>query len=332
MNGSEPLVSVIIPVYNAEEFIPGLIEQLSAQTFRAWEAVLVLDGPTDGSEALVMQAAAKDARLRVVKQRNGGVSRARNRGLQEMRGETFVFIDADDLFAPDYLEQLYGAFAHEAERPNWVASGYQALKPGDRFLPASGGEVRELHTRVPECCYKDLTWTVVWAKLFDAQWFRRTGVFFDETLLVSEDTFFMICLITHTRRMVYLSQYLGYGYRRPESGKSLSARHRGFYCEAQMMMLKKLLESDAVRWGGACTRRVYRLVLFVVCRNRFGYAHAYGVSKAFQSLRTFFPRMPFRLFVHADVRALPAAGCLFLMCFSRQTFGWLYALRKRAFQ
>ena len=102
-----PGISVIVPVYQAEGFLPACAESVMNQTFSDWELLLVDDGCTDGSPAICDGLAAADSRVRALHQpKNAGVSEARNRGLREARGEYIAFLDADDAFEPQTLEIL----------------------------------------------------------------------------------------------------------------------------------------------------------------------------------------------------------------------------------
>lgn len=98
-----PLVSVILPVYNGAEFIACALESIILQTYRNLEVVAVNDGSTDGSETILRQYAARDARIRVINQANAGVARARNRAIAESTGEFVAPIDADDMWCPDKI-------------------------------------------------------------------------------------------------------------------------------------------------------------------------------------------------------------------------------------
>ena len=105
-------ISVIIPAYNSAAFLAQTLDSLLAQKLQAWEAVVVDDGSTDNTGDILARYCEKDSRIRCIKQKNAGVSAARNRGLEEATGDYVVFLDADDLYEPDAL----CAFAEAAKR------------------------------------------------------------------------------------------------------------------------------------------------------------------------------------------------------------------------
>ena len=105
----KPLLSIIVPVYDVERYLPKCIDSILAQTFTDFELILVEDGSPDGCPALCDAAAARDARIRVLHQKNGGLSAARNAGLDAARGKWIGFVDSDDYIAPEMYEALYKA-------------------------------------------------------------------------------------------------------------------------------------------------------------------------------------------------------------------------------
>jgi glycosyltransferase involved in cell wall biosynthesis len=98
-----PLVSVILPVFNGAEFVGCALESVLLQTYRNLEIVVVNDGSTDQSEAILQACAARDVRVRIITQSNAGVAGARNRAIAESTGEFIAPIDADDLWSPDKI-------------------------------------------------------------------------------------------------------------------------------------------------------------------------------------------------------------------------------------
>ena len=104
-----PLLSIIVPVYKVENYLQKCIDSILAQTFTDFELILVEDGSPDNCPALCDAAAAKDVRVRVIHQKNGGLSAARNAGLDVARGAWIGFVDSDDYIAPEMYEALYQA-------------------------------------------------------------------------------------------------------------------------------------------------------------------------------------------------------------------------------
>lgn len=103
-----PLISIIVPVYNVQDYVGECVESLCRQTYTNLEIVLVDDGSTDGSAEVCDEYACRDERIRVIHQRNRGLSGARNVGLDNIQGEYIAFVDSDDLVMPNYVDVLYG--------------------------------------------------------------------------------------------------------------------------------------------------------------------------------------------------------------------------------
>lgn len=102
-----PEFSIIIPIYNVEKYLPAALESVLAQGFQDWEAILVDDGATDGSFAVASEYCARDSRLSIIRQKNGGLSAARNAGIPGANGKYIFFFDSDDLLCPDVLQIIH---------------------------------------------------------------------------------------------------------------------------------------------------------------------------------------------------------------------------------
>lgn len=119
-----PKASIIVPVFNTEEYLPQCIESILSQTEHSFELILVDDGSTDNSPAICDDYSKKDSRVRVFHQDNSGVSAARNKGIRESQSNWLMFVDSDDWLEPDALEQLLSAcLAPECQMV--FASGYR---------------------------------------------------------------------------------------------------------------------------------------------------------------------------------------------------------------
>ena len=118
-----PLISIIVPVYNAEKYIKRCIESILNQTYSNIELILINDGSEDGSLEIINDYERTDQRIIVVNQENSGVSEARNAGINMSRGEFIGFVDADDYIEPDMYERLYNTISEEAA--DIVCCGYE---------------------------------------------------------------------------------------------------------------------------------------------------------------------------------------------------------------
>ncbi len=101
---SNPLVSIIIPVYNTERFLRKCLDSVMKQTYSEWECICINDGSPDNSISILEEYGLRDRRFRIINQENAGLSESRNKGLELMRGDYFLFVDSDDFIHPQLLE------------------------------------------------------------------------------------------------------------------------------------------------------------------------------------------------------------------------------------
>ena len=104
---NQPLITVIIPVYKVEKYLRKCVESVIYQTYSNLEIILIDDGSTDNSGLICDEYAKKDSRIRVLHQKNSGISSVRNKGIDMAKGKYFTFIDSDDYVSLDYIEYLY---------------------------------------------------------------------------------------------------------------------------------------------------------------------------------------------------------------------------------
>ena len=110
MRDNQPLVSIIMPVYNCEKYISEAIESVLSQSYQNWELLIVDDGSTDHSPEIIDRYAQKDVRIQSFHNKNEGVSAARNFALSKISGELVTFIDSDDVYHPDRLQRMASVF------------------------------------------------------------------------------------------------------------------------------------------------------------------------------------------------------------------------------
>ena len=146
----DPLVSIIVPVYNVKPYLNRCVNSLLGQSYQNMELLLVDDGSTDGSETLCDEYAAQDVRVRVLHKKNGGLSDARNAGVDAAKGEYLSFVDGDDWVSPYYIENLYRAL--EQAGADFSASCFEEVFEGQpvQSVPTERLEAFEILSR-EEC-------------------------------------------------------------------------------------------------------------------------------------------------------------------------------------
>lgn len=181
------VVSVIIPVYNAERFLCRCIDSIRAQDFRDLEIILVDDGSSDGSPKIAQDYTFQDERIVFLKQENLGVSVARNRGLDVARGEFVAFVDADDHVTQDYVSTLVQAIAGS----DLATCAY--YRERDHATPYRVGESGQISIR-DLFLHTYVTGKIgggCWNKLFHKSVLDREGIRFLKGIAVGEDMVFL---------------------------------------------------------------------------------------------------------------------------------------------
>lgn len=187
------MVSIIVPVYKSEKTLERCVKSLTMQSYQDIEILLIVDGPPDKSGILADELAKKDSRIRVINQKNQGVSAARNRGLKEAKGNYIRFVDSDDYVEGDSIEILVNAM--EKEKTDFVIAGFHHLYFGRSIekLPKQDGTfiVKENKEYVLQL-YKEGYFNMPWNKLFKKE-FIKTG--FPDDLNLGEDLLFNLAYL-----------------------------------------------------------------------------------------------------------------------------------------
>ncbi len=168
INVEEKLVSVIVAVYNIEEYLPRCIDSILAQTYRNLEIILVDDGSTDSSGGICDDYAQKDRRIKVIHKKNGGLSDARNAGLDKVSGDYIGFVDGDDWIDEDMYRAMYEAC--EKEKAQIAACRYKQITRSGIIDASAGNSVSLSKAEALEIyvCGDEryLIYNSVWSKLF----------------------------------------------------------------------------------------------------------------------------------------------------------------------
>ncbi len=206
-------VSVIIPVYNTAEYLRECIESLCAQTLKGCEFVFVDDGSLDDSVQIISDYAAKDARIKILRQEHQGIGAARNKGMSLAQGEYLMFLDSDDFFELDLLEKAYV----RAEETNADVVLFGACRFNNdtkvkeesaRYLRMEFLREKKIFSRkdIPDTILS-VTTPCTWTKLFRRSFVGRNKLQFQD-LSNSEDVYFVIMSLCLSERIAYVDEPL----------------------------------------------------------------------------------------------------------------------------
>lgn len=199
-----PKVSVIIPVYNAEKYLRECIDSVLAQTFVDFEVLLINDGSTDGSGKICDEYAKKDKRIKVFHQENGGVSSARNLGLDNAKGEWITFVDSDDWIGENYFKCLSDSFN---EKVDLIFLNYTKTNNTKNVVfpikTLYKNHFLKLYTIHPH-------FFSPWAKFFKRKIIVNNHLRFDEKLDYGEDNIFNCEFLIYTNYIYLYGQQFYY--------------------------------------------------------------------------------------------------------------------------
>lgn len=206
-------ISVIIPVYNAADCLPRAVASVCMQDVDSYEVILVDDGSTDGSGRICDELAAEYGAVRVIHQRNGGVSVARNAGIDAAVGEYIMFLDADDVVCEDSFTKLSSLDA------DMVMGGFEKLGLDSsvrRFCPAEDARyegTERISTFLDRIIARDNTYLLNSAcfKLYRRELIERYSIRFAEGLSYAEDKIFVMSFLQHVGSVCTIASVI-YGY------------------------------------------------------------------------------------------------------------------------
>lgn len=209
-----PELSIIVPIYKVEKYLKECIQSILQQTFTDFELILVDDGSPDACPQMCDAIAEQDSRVRVIHQKNGGLSAARNTGIEAARGNWLGFVDSDDFVAPDFYEELYHA-AVSAGADCSICSVQLTHEDGSRMdTPPQWKVYGGGYTG--EDVLKTITWQdnvpylVAWNKLYRREVFRTLRY---PVGRINEDVFVFAELFDTIKKVACVEQPL-YFYRR----------------------------------------------------------------------------------------------------------------------
>lgn len=234
-----PSISVIMPVYGVEKYLADAIESVLAQSYQDWELLIVNDGSTDNSYAIAKEYESKDVRITVFNKENGGLSDARNYGLQYAKGKYIHFFDSDDQIGIDFYTSLLPIA--EDKGCDVLVCGYQVRHVSDDGIKVEerlcfNGTLEQSPLSLPSTI--SLYFNYAWNKLFLRKFLMESNLRYEKGLYLVEDCEFMSRLIDYTNNIYFIT---GCGY---------------YYMDRQCQTLSKMFDDKII---GFSERRIKAL-------------------------------------------------------------------------
>lgn len=249
MGSDQIKVSVIVAVYNASKHLRECLDSIAAQTLKEIEIICVNDGSTDHSLEILREFEEKDSRFIVIDKENGGAGSARNRGLEAARGEYLSFLDSDDFFEPDMLENAYEKA--KAAKADIIVFGSDQYRDDLNEFKSVNWVIREKelppYRPMNQRLFTDNVFKVfvgwAWDKLFRTDFIRDNGITFQE-IRTSNDMRFVFLAIA-LAKTIEVDNSRPYAHQRRDDPSSLSnTREKSWHCfhDALNSLKDKLME------------------------------------------------------------------------------------------
>lgn len=185
----DALVSIIIPVYNAEKYLSRCLDSVIAQSYKDFEAICVDDGSSDRSGKILDEYKESDNRIKVVHKQNEGVSKARNKGIEISNGDFIVFLDADDYLTENCIEKLMNFSEKEL-----VICAYHNLSKRNKILGPKLCQDVVIKKDLGHLWHQEYIpfWLYIWGKLYHSSIIKKNNIFFDTDMRYLEDFCFVL--------------------------------------------------------------------------------------------------------------------------------------------
>lgn len=209
---SKPRFSIIVPVYNVENYLSECLDSILKQNYSNFELILIDDGSKDRSGRICDDYAIKDSRVKVIHQNNAGLSAARNRGLEEIKGDYVLFIDSDDLIRNDTLQLIQ---AHSIGEPDLIIFGFEYFYPdgGKRYSESMSLNDKAKDYLKEVAINKVFNQCVAWNKAYRSELFHSHSSYRFINGVLHEDGPFFHATIAASNKIAIINEHL-YKYRK----------------------------------------------------------------------------------------------------------------------
>lgn len=259
----EELISIIIPVYNVELYICECLESVINQTYKKLEIIIIDDGSTDKSAEICKNYLKKDNRIRLISQKNSGVSAARNLGIEFANGEYITFIDSDDYIDVNYIKCMYENI--KKNKCDIVVCGLQDFEYNNKFTKKSKKFKKILNCNdfFAEMFREKFLYAVVWAKLYKKDLIK--GLKFDSKYKIGEDLDFLVTNFLNKIDSIYVDNSECLYYHRVRNDSATESKfNENWLLECQLCkeIMEKCNKINDKYLQSMALRRYIRINLF----------------------------------------------------------------------
>lgn len=263
-------ISIIVPIYNSDRYLEACIESILSQTFTSFELILINDGSTDNSGNICNRYSRCDDRVIAIHKENGGVSSARNKGIDCASGRYVCFIDADDTVECDFLDQL-SRISTEGDY-DFITGGFKVILRRDqkelrRACPEFSGNIIEFLQNI-QAFVQCTNLQSAWGKLYKLDILRNFNICFNSAYSFGEDTLFVYDYLRHTSTVAAVNSC---AYHYIEHDRT-TLSNKNIYLKLEMYIyllnqLKSLLEHYEIKLDDDLFFETELCGAFFICLN-----------------------------------------------------------------
>lgn len=271
MDSESILFSIVVPIYNVEQFLDKCVRSILEQTYTKFELILVDDGSTDSSGQMCDQYEEEDCRITVIHKKNGGLVSARKAGISVAKGDYAVCVDSDDWIDKKHLQEL-SRIVHDYSSPDIICFGHYEVSEGKKnfIVPFRKGlyEKSDLENEVyPQLIRTEIATAfppAIWSKAYKMDLYRSEQLLVDDRIKIGEDAACTIPCMLQANRIYILDKALYY-YRRNNS--SMTKNKKPFSWDVPELIelhLRNRVETNEADLQQQISRRTVHALINVV--------------------------------------------------------------------
>ncbi len=280
------IITIIIPIYNAQKYVKRCIESVCNQSYKNLEILCLNDGSTDNTLEILNELS--DERIKIINKKNSGVSDTRNYGINISKGKYIMFLDADDFLEKNYIEKMYSAIKNT--NSDLIISGYKEINKNtfvekSIFKNKKENQFDITYPNYLEYYFTSFEFNPCWKQLIKKDLIIDNNIYFDKNIKYGEDLLFSICCYKFSQKTTYIKEY-GYSYFKNESSvmNNINISSLLKYSNDNKMICDYILDKFVLKKSNAQkmiekTFRIYYSIEFKMIKSGMNYKNFKDYSK-----------------------------------------------------